>query len=179
MALTLEQLTRLAQRVPKARLGEYLEPLNASLQEAEVNTSPQRAAMFLATVLHETGGLQFFTEIWGPTETQRRYEGRRDLGNVEPGDGMRYRGRGAIQLTGRANYARYGRLLGVDLEGNPALAAEPGCAFRVAAVYWKTHHCNARADAGDFEGVTRAVNGGLAGWNSRQIWLKRVKAVLA
>src|SRR4051812_46296976 len=84
------------------RANELLGHIVAAMSEFEINT-PERQAAFLAQVGHESGGLRFMVERWGPTESQRRYEMRHDLGNTEPGDGHRYLGRGLIQLTGRAN----------------------------------------------------------------------------
>ncbi len=93
------------------------------------------------------------------------YEGRKDLGNTHPGDGARYHGRGFIQLTGRANYARYGQLLGVPLENDPDLALTAPVAAGVLALYFKDHGLAAVARKGDWEGVRRGVNGGLNGWD--------------
>ena len=76
-------------------------------------TTPERLAAFLAQVGHESGSLRFTSEVWGPTPAQRGYEGRRDLGNTQAGDGFRYRGRGIFQLTGRANYRDIGDALGL------------------------------------------------------------------
>jgi putative chitinase len=127
-------------------------------------TNAKRQAAFLAQVGHESGGLHWLVELWGPTATQLRYETRYDLGNVAPGDGYKYRGRGLIQLTGRENYRKGGQALGVDLINNPELLGEPGLACRSAGWYWKSHGCNELADAGDFEAVTRRINGGLNGY---------------
>ena len=129
--------------------------------------TPTRQAAFLAQIGHESGGLHWSVEIWGPTEAQRRYEGRRDLGNVQIGDGFRFRGRGLIQTTGRANYTATGKALGVDLIAKPELLALPELAARSAAWYWKSRDLNALADAGDFERITRKINGGLNGQAER------------
>lgn len=129
--------------------------------------TPTRQAAFLAQIGHESGGLHWSVEIWGPTEAQRRYEGRRDLGNVQIGDGFRFRGRGLIQTTGRANYVATGKALGVDLIAKPELLALPELAARSAAWYWKSRNLNALADAGDFERITRKINGGLNGQAER------------
>ncbi|MEM9043141.1 MAG: peptidoglycan-binding protein [Pseudomonadota bacterium] len=101
------------------------------------------------------------------------YGGRQDLGNTEPGDGWRYRGRGYLQLTGRANYSRFGQLLGLDLVGDPDLATEPDVAWRIAAAYMHTRRRRGRrlfewADENNVEQVTRGVNGGLHGIADRR-----------
>jgi hypothetical protein len=92
------------------------------------------------------------------------YEGRRDLGNTQPGDGPRYKGRGWIQLTGRDNYRWYGRQLGIDLEADPDRALEPITAANVFALYWVTKHVHQACEARDWPRVRRLVNGGLNGW---------------
>lgn len=112
-----------------------------------------------ATVSAETGSFAPIPEYG----TGEEYEGRADLGNVQPGDGPRYKGRGLIQLTGRANYRSYGQQLGVDLEGSPDLALDPTVSARVFALYFRTTNCDGLARGGDWYGVRRAVNGGLNG----------------
>lgn len=94
----------------------------------------------------------------------KAYEGRADLGNVEPGDGQRYKGRGFIQLTGRANYANYGRALGLDLIGNPDLALEPVVAAHIMARYFLDRKVYLACEARDWRLVRRKVNGGYNGW---------------
>ena len=135
--------------------------------------TPRRAAAFLAQLGHESAGLRYFEEI----ASGSAYEGRRDLGNTQPGDGRRFKGRGPIQLTGRANYRRFGSLLGIDLENDPAIAALPDVGFRVAIMYWTDRNLNYSADHGDFEGITRAINGGLNGYRDRQNWWIKTKAI--
>lgn len=118
----------------------------------------------------------------GPTEAQQRYEPPSDLaaklGNVHPGDGFRYRGRGPIQLTGRANYVKYGRWLGVDLESDPDLAELPHVAFLTAALYWANHGLNDMADIREFIMITKAINGGINGLADRQRYYLTAKRVL-
>lgn len=155
----------------------WYEPLLTAFRRYGITTA-RRQAHFLAQILHESGGLRYLEEIWGPTEAQKRYEGRRSLGNTQPGDGYRYRGRGIIQLTGRANYRRYGELLGLPLEENPDLAARPEHAAMIAGAYWKARGLNSRADRDDLEAVTRGVNGGLNGLEARRRWLERAKRAL-
>lgn len=126
-------------------------------------TNQPRARDFLAQVLHESAGLRYFEEI----ASGAAYEGRRDLGNTQPGDGRRYKGRGPIQLTGRANYRWAGGLLKLPLEQNPALAAQHDVGWRIAALYWKSHGLNELADAGQFVTITRRINGGTNGLAAR------------
>jgi putative chitinase len=177
MALTLEQLQALAPKVPASRLGEYLAPLNDAMHTHGISMALPRMEMFLAQLLHESGGLQWMEELASGQE----YEGRRDLGNTHPGDGRRFKGRGPIQITGRSNYERYGHRLSVDLIAHPERAADPEYAFEIAALYWSDHHLNAVADRDDlaaFEAVTKAINGGLNGLENRRTWWARVKRVL-
>jgi len=93
------------------------------------------------------------------------YEGRLDLGNTEKGDGVRYKGRGYIQITGRANYATYGKRLGIDLVGNPDLALDANVAAKILAMYFKDRKVNVACDAKDWEFCRRKVNGGLNGYS--------------
>ena len=106
--------------------------------------------------IKEYGDNAYFTKM---------YEGRKDLGNTQPGDGARYHGRGFIQLTGRANYRSYGEKLALPLEQNPDLALQPDVAARILALYFKDRGIGALAAQGDWHGVRRAVNGGLNGWD--------------
>lgn len=144
--------------------------LNASMEEFGI-TTPERQAAYLAQIGHESGGFIWMSEIWGPTEAQLRYEPpstlATKLGNTQPGDGKRYKGRGPIQCTGRFNYRKYGAKLGMDLEQFPQMLDEPINACRVAACYWADHGCNELADAGDFETITRRINGGTNGLADR------------
>lgn len=107
------------------------------------------------------------------------YGGRLGNGPVASGDGWRYRGRGLIQLTGKANYKEAGEALGVDLVANPELLEQPELACLVAAWSWKEHGLNELADAGKFEVITKRINGGLTGQAERVALWERAKAVLA
>jgi putative chitinase len=106
------------------------------------------------------------------------YEGRKSLGNTQPGDGKRYKGRGPIQLTGRNNYRKAGAALHLDLESKPELAAQPDVGYRVAGWFWKTHGLNELADKGEFVQITKRVNGGTHGLARREEFYKRAKEVL-
>jgi len=107
--------------------------------------------------IHEYGDDAYFTRL---------YEGRSDLGNVYPGDGARYCGRGLLQLTGRANYRNYGQRLGIDLESNPDLALDPEVSARVFVLYFTDRDLCAAAQRGDWQRVRTGVNGGLNGWDT-------------
>lgn len=139
--------------------------------------APLRIAHFLAQAAHETTGFRDMVEL-GPEAYFRRYDGRADLGNTQPGDGARFRGRGIFQLTGRANYRRFGGRLGLDLESRPEVAAEPPIAVALAGLYWVDRGLNAYADADEVELVTRRINGGLNGLRDRIDRLARAKWVL-
>lgn len=171
--ITIEVLRAVMPNLSASKAAEYLPLLNAAMAEAQINT-PQRQAAFLAQLAHESVELRYFEEI----ASGQAYEGRRDLGNTQPGDGRRYKGRGPIQLTGRANYRDAGRALGLDLEGNPPLAAEPRVGFRTAGWYWTTRDLNRLADKGDFVGITRRINGGTNGLADRQRYYATARRAL-
>lgn len=96
------------------------------------------------------------------------YEGRTDLGNTQPGDGPRYKGRGYIQITGRYNYRTFGGYIGEDLEGNPPLAEQPPIAAKVAIQYWNRIVRPSTSDFSNTPHVTRLINGGLNGEADRE-----------
>lgn len=181
MIITNEQLRQIMPNLSPAKRNLYLPFLNRVMEEYEINTL-LRSAHFLAQLAHESGELRYMEEIWGPTEAQRRYEPpgnlAEKLGNTERGDGKRFKGRGPIQITGRFNYGRYGKLLGVDLIANPALAATPQIAFSIAGLYWRNNGLNQLADQDDIETITKRINGGLNGLASRRAYYKRAKDVL-
>ena len=159
------------------RAQEHLPHIVATMVEFGIDT-PARQAAFLSQVGHESGGLHFLVEIWGPTAAQRRYEVRQDLGNNQPGDGYKFRGRGLIQLTGRDNYERAGKALGVELVSNPEQLGQSPLADRVAGWFWKSNNCNRFADSGDFEGLTRRINGGLNGYPDRLARWDQARSVI-
>ncbi len=171
------------------------------LQAYGILESRLRLEHFLAQVLHETGGLRFLvenlnysaarlTEVWParfPTLeaaqpfahnsralANKTYGGR--MGNADPNDGWRYIGRGALQLTGHANYARVGDALGIDLVTFPTMVLDPEYGLRVAGEVWYTAQCNVFADGDNLERVTKAINGGLVGLPERRAWLQKVRA---
>lgn len=180
--LTETQLQKIMPRLAAAKLQLLLPALNRAMQDYGVDTM-QRTAAFIAQLAHESGEFRWMEEIWGPTDPQRRYEPpgtlAARLGNTQPGDGKRFKGRGPIQITGRFNYAKYGPLLGVDLVAQPDLAATPEIAFATAGLYWKSNGLNELADTNEFIKITRRINGGTNGLADRQKYLASALAVLA
>ena len=154
--LTVEQLLQI---MPTAtlRADTFLDPLNAAMDEFDENT-PQRQAAFLAQIAEESGELRYVRELASGGE----YEGRLDLGNSELGDGIKYKGRGLIQITGRSNYEACGIALGLDLVMSPELLETPENACRSAAWFFKKHGCNELADADNFRLITIRINGAIA-----------------
>ncbi len=173
MQITPAQLKAVMPRLPDAKSQEYAPHLAYAMLKADINT-PRRCAAFLAQLAHESGEFKWMEEIADGSA----YEGRKDLGNTQPGDGKRFKGRGPIQLTGRANYIKAGQALGVDLIASPALAATAEVGFQVAAWYWTTRNLNAKADAGDLKGITKAINGGYNGLSDREKYYVRACEVL-
>lgn len=142
----------------------------------DVDANHLRIAHFIAQASHETGLFRNFVEIGGPTYCAR-YDWRKDLGNQGPGDGYRFRGRGIFQLTGRANYQRYGSLCGLDLISQPDKAADLEVSVHLACLYWRDRGLNALADANDVAGVTRKINGGTNGFYERLTHTNRLVAL--
>ena len=148
--------------------------LAATLESYDI-TSRLRIAHFLGQTCEESAGYRTTEEF----ASGREYEGRQDLGNTQRGDGPRYKGRGLLQLTGRANYADYGKALGVDLVNNPTLAAQPALSLKIACEYWKRHNINTDCDRDDAQAVTRKVNGGLNGLSDRIAFTQKAKTAVA
>ena len=153
--LTFAQLRAIMPNLSKEKATLFLGPLNRAMDRFAIDT-PLRRAAFLGQLAHESGELRYMEEI----ASGDRYEGRASLGNTEPGDGRRYKGRGPIQLTGRANYRRAGKALDMDFEGHPELVAQPENGCLVAGWFWDTHKLNPLADARDYRRITRIINGG-------------------
>lgn len=155
------------------RAVQWAPPISDAMMEFSI-TTPARQAAFLAQVGHESGGLKYTRELWGPTPAQVRYEGRADLGNTQPGDGSKYRGRGFLQITGRANYTAAGKALHLDLIGHPEILEEPDMCALSAAWWWASHGLNAMADdtsRESFVRMTKIINGGTNGLDDRlKLW---------
>lgn len=148
---------------------------------------PHRAVQYLAQLAHESMGFQYDREVWGPTPAQKRYEGRKDLGNTQPGDGKKFSGHGPIQVTGRANTTefrdwcrkKFPALNVPDFVDNPKLINTDPWEGLTGIWYWDTRRLNRYADKGDVEMVTRRINGGLNGYQDRIEWLVKFSLVAA
>ncbi|WP_434728622.1 glycoside hydrolase family 19 protein [Pseudomonas soli] len=159
-----------------ARIMAFHQPLLEVLTRYRIDT-PLRIAHFLAQIAHESGCLRYTEEL----ASGSAYEGRKDLGNLQPGDGPRFKGRGLIQLTGRANYRQYGQYCTRDFENkdDPALvSSDPALAVDVAGWFWANRKLNDWADKDDLREVTRRVNGGFNGLDDRAAYLARAKWLL-
>ena len=177
--ITSEQLLRIAGTSQlKSRIEQLTPGVNATFERFQIDTK-LRMTHFLAQVMHESGGFRWLREIWGPTAAQRGYEGRRDLGNTQAGDGKRFMGRGLIQLTGRNNYQQFSNALGVDFVANPEWVERSPYAVLVAGWFWNTRGLNALADQDNVRQITRRINGGYNGLSDRERYLRRAKLALS
>jgi putative chitinase len=163
-----------------ARIDRYYDPLVAGMTKYEINT-PLRIAHFLAQIAHESASFLYSEEI----ASGSAYEGRADLGNTQAGDGVRFKGRGLIQLTGRANHTSYSKDTGIDYVAKPQLlATDPFVAVDVSCWFWNKHKISKMADADDVIAVSKTINGvnrktGLPnGIDDRISFLVRAKALL-
>ena len=183
---------------------KWLEPLNAAFAKYDIST-PVRQAFFVGQCAHESNnftrleeGLNYSASrlmaVWpsrfptfeaaapyanNPEKLANKvYGGRADLGNKEDGDGFKFHGRGCIQLTGRDLYERCGEALGVDLISEPTLLAEPMYACLSAGWFWNKKSLNDLADTGDYETMTKRINGGLNGLDDRKAKIAKALSVL-
>jgi putative chitinase len=169
-----EKLSVVMPRALPAKIDLYFDPLVTGMKKYDI-TSNLRMAHFIAQIAHETASFLYAEEL----ASGAAYEGRSDLGNTQPGDGKRYKGRGLIQLTGRANYAAYSKDSGVDYVAKPDLVAtDPFVGVDVACWYWNKRGISKFADQDDVKAVTRAINGGYNGLDDRIQYLVRAKGVL-
>jgi len=172
--ITIDQLKAIIGNIYyDAKFKVLTDSINQVAEKYSINTN-LRLAHFLAQVIHESGRFKYETEIASGAE----YEGRKDLGNTEKGDGTRYRGRSFIQVTGRSNYKAVTKALGVDFLSNPELLAQPPYDMLAAGWYWDTRKLNQWADKDDILTITKKVNGGTNGLSDREQWLTKCKNAL-
>lgn len=171
--VTVEQLEQIAPDVNPQRLRQLVPPLNRAMARFGINTR-LRQAHLLAQIAHESDR---FTALEA-ARSGADYEGRKDLGNVQRGDGVKFKPRGLIQLVGRTNYAAASKALGVDLIHQPQRLADPELAALSAGWFWSTNQLNGDADQDDVRTVTRVVNGGYNGLDDRRKLLQAAKKAL-
>lgn len=176
MPITEQQLLQILPNAGR-QAGVFVPVLNTAMAKYGIVTRLRMAA-FIAQVGHESGQFRWLKELWGPTAQQAGYEGRSDLGNKMNGDGFKYRGRGLIQVTGRANYAACGEALGLDLINRPELLEQPQHAAKSAAWFWSSRGLNTLADQSDFLKITKRINGGTTGLDDRQALYDKALKVL-
>lgn len=163
----------------------WCDPLNATIEVFGINQSPKLAASFLAQVAQESGALEHARELWGPTKAQKRYEGRKDLGNTHPGDGKRFMGHGLIQITGRFNHRKVTAYLRQrypdcpDFEADPEQLTVPPWGALSAGAFWDWSNLNKLGDRGDTLKITLTVNGGLNGFLQRRNYYRALLAELS
>ncbi len=171
--LTAEQLMKIAPHASKERLKLLTPALNQTFVKYQINT-PLRIAHFIAQVAHESDCFNAMEEYASGED----YEWRDDLGNTQPGDGKRFKGRGLMQLTGRTNYADFSKAMGKDFIAQPELVGQPPYTVLVAGWYWDTRKLNGDADKDDVKTITKIINGGSNGLEDRKDYLRRAKTVL-
>ena len=160
----------------------FVPVLNAAMVHYQI-IGPKRVAAFIAQIGHESGQFRYVREL-GSDQYLSKYDTgslAKRLGNTSEadGDGQKYRGRGLIQITGRANYKTCGEALALDLLKQPELLEKPQHACMSAAWFWATKGLNTLADAGQFDKITQRINGGQNGAADRQALYARALKVLA
>jgi putative chitinase len=155
-------------------IRDFADVLPRLVDAYAINTL-SRQAHFIAQVAHESDHFKTTVEY----ASGDAYEGRKDLGNVQSGDGRRFKGRGLIQLTGRNNYEKAGWVLHQDFVADPEMVARFPHAADVAGFFWHLHELNHHADRDDVKRITRIINGAYTGLSSRQTYLKAAKSALA
>ena len=156
-----------------SRADTYLTIINGWAEYFHINTA-LRMAHYLAQIAHESGELRYTREL----ASGRAYEGRKDLGNTQQGDGVKYKGRGLIQITGRANYRKYANYCGFDVVRCPELLERPLGATKSSMWVFDTFGCNELADQDNLEAIRRKINGGHNGLSDCEEYLKRAKDAL-
>lgn len=172
--MTLEQLHKIAPASPVKRLEVFYPFLIKYMTAYGIDTTA-RVSAFVAQIVHESGSFKYTQEI----ASGAAYEGRKDLGNIKAGDGKRFKGRGLIQITGRANYEQISKFTGIDFVLNPAMLETPEYAVMSACWWWNSRSLNALADKYMFTAITKVINGGFNGLEERKAIYKTAQKVLA
>lgn len=167
MRVTREQILKIMP-LAKNRVDKYINYINGYCDKFQINT-PMRMAHYLAQIAHESAELRYTKEL----ASGRAYEGRKDLGNVHAGDGVKFKGRGLIQITGRANYEAYKNYCKFDVVSTPELLERPLGAVKSSMWWWQNHGLNELADDDDVLAITKVINGGTNGLEDRKQYLER------
>ena len=174
--ITKQQLKNICSQTKDENIDKYLPHLNMLMDKYEINT-PNRRRHFIAQLAHESNQFNSCREKYNgtPQEYFKKYDGRKDLGNSFAGDGLKFFGRGLIQITGRFNYS----CASIDIFKNDTLISkpeqveQPALAVEVSCWFWKTKHLNSLADADEIKAITMKINGGLNGFNERVLFYKQ------
>lgn len=183
MKLTLDQLNKIFPAGAKAgRNAKFLDGINAVVEKYQINTV-NRLSGFLSQIGVESEEFLYVREL-GNAAYFNKYDisfspkKAKELGNTQPGDGAKFKGRGLIQVTGRANYLSCGKALGLDLISKPELLEQPIYAVESAGWYWDMRNINSAADADDIVKITKLVNGGTMHLDRRTAYYNKAKGVL-
>ena len=181
MSITQQQLLQILPNAGQSA-GVFVPVLNTAMVRFQI-IGTKRVAAFIAQIGHESGQFRYVRELGGDQYLSKYDTGSlaKRLGNTPEadGDGQKYRGRGLIQITGRANYITCGEALALDLVNHPELLEKPQHACMSAAWFWASRGLNTLADAGQFDTITRRINGGQNGAADRQALYARALKVLA
>ena len=181
MSITQQQLLQILPNAGQTA-GVFVPVLNTAMVRFQI-IGTKRVAAFIAQIGHESGQFRYVREL-GSDQYLSKYDTgsfAKRLGNTPEadGDGQKYRGRGLMQITGRANYIACGEALALDLVNHPELLEKPQHACMSAAWFWASRGLNTLADAGQFDTITRRINGGQNGAADRQMLYARALKVLA
>lgn len=174
--LTVEQLKQIYSLTPVEKIKLFIEPINQTLIKFNI-TNKSRICAFLAQAGHESSGLKYTEEL----ASGNAYEFRKDLGNIYRGDGMRFKGHGIFQITGRDNHTKVSQYFGEDFISNPRKLCEPFWASLSAGWYWHTRGLNLIADyhnLNSFRQITKKINGGYNGLEDRLNYWSRAKSII-
>lgn len=179
MKVTREQILAIMPNA-KDKVDDFLPYINGYAEVFHIDT-PKRMANFLAQIAHESGELRYTKELGNKTYFHKYDVGKLKnmLGNLKAGDGYKYRGRGLIQITGRANYQAFqnSRYCTDDIMEDPQLLELPLGATKSAMWWWWKHGLNELADSDCFVAITKTINGGTNGLESRRKFLTRANKV--
>lgn len=175
LILTLEKFKKC---LPNLKIFEYKDVYTEFMkgfQHYSFFENSKRLTFFLAQIAHESAGLLYWEEL----ASGRAYEGRKDLGNIQQGDGVRYKGRSPIQLTGRSNYESFFESIGLPRQSSPLLlSANFDIGIKACFWFWEKNKLHRFADANDFKGLTKAINGGLTHLSDREKHLERITNII-